>query len=111
MFRLCRHTLLAVLTVLAVLCGLAHQIHDRFAMHHHCVETDACCDHRGDQHSPDHEGKACDHAMCAHSMAALAESPAQILFRSWIAVASTPEFSQRPPVVDPAEIDHPPQLA
>lgn len=110
MVRLFRHHLIAVFTVLAVLCGLAHQAHDRFEMHHHGGETDACCDHRGASHSPDHEGKACDHAMCAHSIAALVESPAPLLICAWVVSADVPDFFLHPPGVEPADIEHPPQL-
>lgn len=110
MFRLCRHSLLAVVTALAVLCGFAHQVHERFAMHHHCAETEECCDHRGDSHPPDHEGKPCDHALCSHSILALLDSPAPTLVRAWAMGANVPDLFLRPPGVEPADIDHPPQL-
>lgn len=110
MFCLCRRHLLAVLTVLAVLCGFAHQVHERFEIHHHCVETDACCDHRDDSHSPDHQGQPCDHALCSHSIVALLDSPAPVLIRTWVAGSAMPDLCLRPPGVEPADIEHPPQL-
>ncbi len=112
MIHLLRHRLLAVLTVLAVLGGLAHQVHERFATHHHCAETDECCDsHDGSESpAPDHHGKPCDHALCSHSIVALVESPAPTLTRTWINGARIPERFTQPPEVDPVDIDHPPQL-
>lgn len=110
MFRHCRRQILAVLTVLAVLCGMAHQVHERFEMHHHCAETDECCDHRNNSHSPEHPDQPCDHALCSHSIVALLESPAPVLIRAWVADAAMPDFFLHPPAVEPAEIEHPPQL-
>lgn len=110
MFRLCRHQLLAVLTVFAVMCGFAHQVEGRFTLHHHCAETDACCDHRSDSHSPEHDDQPCDHALCSHSILALVESPAPALIRAWTLEARAAERAVHPPGVEPAEIEHPPQL-
>jgi hypothetical protein len=112
MFRLCRHTLLAVLTVIAVLCGLAHQISDRFQTHHHCAMAEECCDqHHEESPAHNHHEKPCDHAMCAHSVLALLESSTPNLIRVWVEGPRVAEPYQRPPGVEPADIEHPPQLA
>lgn len=110
MLSLCRHHLLAVFTVFAVLCGFAHQVEARFEMHHHC-EMGTCGEQRGDSTLPDHQDKACDHALCAHSILALVESPAPVIDRAWTVEAHAGERAVQPPEMDPAAIDHPPQLA
>jgi hypothetical protein len=113
MIDLFRNHLLAALAALPVLCGMAHQVHDRFAMHHHCVEMEACCEHHeGDEPSaPGHDSKGCDHALCCHSIVALVDSPAPALIRAWIAGSNVPDLFLHPPGVEPGDIEHPPQLA
>lgn len=112
MFRLFRHSLLAVLTVCMLLCGLGHELADRFEMHSHCAIDETCCEEQqSDREStPDEDGKSCDHALCAHHVAALMESPPSGVIRSWVAEARVVDRFLRPPGVDPADIDHPPQL-
>jgi len=112
MLRLCRHTLFAVLTVLTVLLGLTHQIGERFHTHHHCATAETCGDeHHQESPAPSHHEKPCDHALCAHSLLALLDSPAPSLIRVWVEAPRVADPFQRPPGVDPAEIEHPPQLA
>jgi hypothetical protein len=113
MIPLLRQRLLAVFTVLALLGGLAHQIAERFSAEP-CVETAACCDrHGGDEPAKEgqQDGKACNHALCCHSIVAVVETAAPVVVGVVATEDRIAERSERPPGVDPADIEHPPQLA
>ncbi len=112
MIALLRHRLLAVLTAFMLLGGLGHQVMERFSAQP-CVEIDACCDHHGSDETPKdgHDGKTCNHALCCHNIVALVESTAPVVIGIVATEGRIAERSERPPGVDPAEIEHPPQLA
>lgn len=105
-----RHSVFAVLTACAILCGLGHQIAERFAMHHHCAAV-AERGEPGDDAppAPDHE-KPCGHPLCAHSIVAAMGETANAVPLASVAARAVPEICEYPPRVEPAEIEHPPQL-
>lgn len=109
---LLRHRLFAILMAFLLLGGLGHQVIERFSVQP-CVEIDVCCDHHGGDETPKdgQEGKACNHALCCHSIVALIESTAPVVIGIVATEDRIAERSERPAGVDPAEIEHPPQLA
>lgn len=112
MIALLRHRLFAVLTAFMLLGGLGHQVAERFSAQP-CVETSACCDRHGGDESPKEgqDGKSCNHALCCHSIVALMDTTHPVVIGIVAREDRIAERFERPPGVDPAEIEHPPQLA
>ena len=106
-----RHRLLTVLAVLAVLGGFAHQVLERFSMHHHCeieLSHNGSHEHPSDDSAP---GDGCNHFLCHHSVLAVidhASVQAPLVF-TLVEMLATDAGSA--PDVEPATIDHPPQLS
>jgi len=112
MRNLLRHRLLTALAVLAVLGGFTHQVLERFSAHHHCAaEVSDCCSHeRHDDDSAPADG-GCNHLLCHHSVVAVIDHASAQMPIAFTLVEMLATDAGSAPDVDPAEIDHPPQLS
>jgi hypothetical protein len=111
MRRFVQHRLLALVVALAVLGGFAHLVLERFTEHRHCEVVSAdCSDQTQEGDRTPHDG-GCNHLLCHHTLLAVTELSAASLPVVMPGAALPDLGSGFTPDTEPAEIEHPPQLA
>jgi hypothetical protein len=109
-----RDPLLAVFTVLALAFGAFHQIESRYSEHSHC-EPCLPDNHGGEEDEPaknssDHRSSS-EHLWCCHHAAAVLDLFKLSVAPRGVVVGIPADAGRHGPERDPAEIEHPPQLA
>ncbi len=100
-----------MLVALALLGGLTHLVLERFTAHRHCEIASQDCSDRAPEGGSAPQDGGCNHWLCHHTLLALTELSAASLPIA-TPTATLPDLgSGFAPDVEPAAIDHPPQLA